>query len=216
MNPPPGLAQWIPVAFGGVAVIMSAVGTWLIFGTARCIRTITALPKRADQISMALNRNTSKAGAQSKAIVPAVEGGAEPELEIEVVLRKMFPIPFFPARVLYIKPGEINLSAQLSPPARRNFTIEELRQTRLEEQARLEKEKEFARNHIMTMPLRLMSRAVSQAMFEAFRAFRKAWTRDGLVKVMIKGQPYKLDVSGGWILDGGRAIDRLSKIKHRI
>lgn len=209
INPPPGLAEWIPYSYGSAAIMMSAAGTWLIFSTARCIRTITALPRKLDQIPRMVNRNMPRASAQSKAIVPAVEGGAESELQIEVVLRKMFPVPFFPARVIYAKPGEITLSSQLSPPPTKNLSAAELRQMRLEDQARLEEEREYERNHLMTRPFRLMSRGL----FELFIAIRKAWTRDGLTKVIVKGQAYKLDVSGGWALDGGRALERLAKIK---
>lgn len=201
-NPPPGLAEWIPYAFGLVALMMSAAGTWLIYGTARCIRTITAIPRKANQISHASIR---RPGIQNQAMVPAVEGAA-PELEIEVVLNKMFPLPFFPARVIYAKPSEIILPSQLSPP---NMSPADLRQMRLEEQAMLEQEREYNRNHILTLPFRQLSRGL----YEAFRAMRKAWTRDGLTTVTIKGQSYKLDVSGGWALDDGKALDRLAKIK---
>ncbi len=35
------------------------------------------------------------------------------------------------------------------------------------------------------------------------------------MKVEVKGSSYKLDVTGGWALDGGRALDRLARIKPK-
>jgi len=42
----------------------------------------------------------------------------------------------------------------------------------------------------------------------------RTWTREGFMKLRLKGQTYKLD-GGGWVLDRGKALDRLVTIKAR-
>ena len=176
--------------------MMACFGGWLFLGPARLIRTITAIPRHAKSISFAAVGKTSA-----------------PELQVEVVLRKMLPVPFFPARVLYAKPGELVLARPLLPPPSRRLTPEEelSRQLKLKEAAKAAHE--YEKSHIMTSPFRHGSRAFSQAFYNLFKAIGRTWTREGFLKVGVKGATYKLDVTGGWALDGGRALDRLSKIK---
>ncbi|KUJ21161.1 uncharacterized protein LY89DRAFT_778775 [Mollisia scopiformis] len=202
LNPNPGLAQWIPLAFGGVVILMSALGTWLVFGTTGIVRSVTALPKKANQLSGVANRNLPKTS-----MVPAA---TQPELQIEIVLKKMLPIPFFPARVLYVTPSQIELPSRLAPPPPANFSPAELRQMRVADEARLKQEQEYERSHIMSSPFRHMSRAL----FALFKAIGRSWTGEGFMKIVVKGQRYKLDINGGWALDGGKALDRLATTKR--
>jgi len=186
-----GLATWVPTAFAGISIFMAAFGTWLILGPARLIKTITAIPKNANAISTAMGKAPT------------------PELQIEVELRKMFPLPFFPARKLYVKPEEIILPFPIAPPPAKNLTPADLRQIRLEEEEEKRKYREYDNNHIMTRPFRY----ASQEFFLLFKAIGRTWHREGFVKVGVKGSNYKMDVTGGWALDGGRALDRLVKLK---
>ncbi|KAE8451990.1 hypothetical protein EG329_002155 [Mollisiaceae sp. DMI_Dod_QoI] len=190
---PPGLAAWVPPAYMVVSIIMSGVGTYIALGSTRLVRTITAVPKKAD---------------------PASGGGGRGgrELQIEIILRKMLPIPFFPARKLYVKPEDIILPSQLTPPPPKHLSMDELRRMRIEEEARRKQELEYERSHLLTSPFRHMSRGF----FSLFKSIGRTWTRDGFLKVEIKDGMYKLDIKGGWALDGGRALDRLAKIKHRV
>lgn len=71
---------------------------------------------------------------------------------------------------------------------------------------------EYERTHIMSAGIRHTSRAF----YGMFTAVRRAWTREGFLKLEVKGQLYKLDVHGGWALDGGKAIDRLVVVKAAI
>ncbi|KAE9379367.1 hypothetical protein N431DRAFT_397695 [Stipitochalara longipes BDJ] len=194
INPPEGLATWVPTALAGVAVFMAAFGTWLVLGPARLIKTITAIPKNPNVISTAVGK------------------AVNPELQIEVELRKMFPLPFFPARKLYVKPEEIALSLPIAPPPPKNLSPADLREIRIEEEAEKKKLLEYERSHIMTSPFRHMSRAF----FQLFKAIGRTWHREGFMKVEVKGSSYKLDVTGGWALDGGRALDRLARVKPKL
>jgi len=186
-----GLATWVPTAFAGISFFMAAIGTWLVLGPARLIKTITAIPKNANAISTAIGK------------------AATPELLIEVELRKMFPLPFFPARKLYVKPEEIVLPFLIAPPPAKNLTPADLRQIRVEEEAEREKLEAFYRSHYLTFPFRRMSRAL----FRLFKGIGRTWHREGFMKVQVKGTSYKMDVTGGWALESGRALDRLAKVK---
>lgn len=65
---------------------------------------------------------------------------------------------------------------------------------------------EFDQSNIMTSPFRHMSRAL----FGAFKAMKQSWAREGFMRIQAKGQFYKMDISDGWALDGGKALDRLT------
>jgi len=184
MNPPPGLAKWIPVTFGVVCFGMATFGGWLLLGPARIIRSITAMPPST--------------ATKSK------------ELLLKIELRKMFPVPFFPARVITARPQEVGLGQKLwTSPIAENLTPKERREMQQREQERLRTLQEYEKSHIMTAPFR----HANMAFFGLFKAIARTWSRQGFMKMDIKGQQYKLDVTGGWALDDGRAIDRLVKIK---
>jgi len=182
---------------------MIAFGTWFLLAPAGVINHIKALPRSVSDVYQA-------ASSLAKA--------AQPELQIEVELKKIFPVPFFPARKLYVKPGEIELPFPLSTgrdrPALRDTKAERAR--RLEKEAAKQKALEYERSHIMSSGVRHTARAFSQVMHSLFQGTRRAFWRDGFIKIGVKKHKYKLDVSGGWVLDEGRALDRLSVIKRTV
>jgi hypothetical protein len=194
INPPENVTYWVPYALAGVSFFMVAFGTWLVLGPARLIKSITAIPRNSNAISNAVGKSAS------------------PALEIEVELRKMFPLPFFPARKLYVKPEEISLPTSLGPTTSKVLTPAEVRATRLAEEQERQRLLEYQRNHILTLPFR----QISQLFFKMFKAVGRSWHREGFLKVDVKGSKYKLDVTGGWALDGGRALDRLAGIKPNL
>ncbi|CZR66197.1 uncharacterized protein PAC_16098 [Phialocephala subalpina] len=198
---PTGLSEWVPPAYLSVSVLMAGGGTYLALNSANIIRSITAIPPKA---------STGGDGALDPRVVKNGTGGEE-ELQIEIILRKMFPIPFFPARKLYVKPEDIILPQQLAPPLPTTLTRGELREIQLEKERR-KQELEYDRSHLLTSPFRHMNRAF----FNAFRGIRRTWSREGFVKAEVKGKVYKLDIHGGWALDGGKALDRLVKVRPRL
>jgi hypothetical protein len=127
---PPDVSWWILVAFGGVSLGMIILGTRLILGPAGVINHIRAIPRSVSDVSRA---SSSRAKA------------AQPELQIEVELKKMFPVPFFPARKIYVNPGEIELPFPLSAGSNRGAarSVKEERAQRLEEEAARQKALEY-------------------------------------------------------------------------
>lgn len=184
VNPPADLARWIPMTFGVICFGMAAFGGWLVLGPARIVKSITAIPPSA----------TSR----------------HKNLVLNIELRKMFPVPFFPARVVTAFPEEVALGTKLwTPPNAGKLSAREKLEMQLKERERLRKELEYERSHIMTAPFR----HANKAFYELFKAIARTWSREGFMKMDVKGQKYKLDVSGGWALDDGKALDRLVKIK---
>jgi hypothetical protein len=197
LHAPAGLSTWVPIAFSGICFLMAALGTWVLLGPSRLVRTITALP----QTSTA----ATAAGTSLTRAVP-------PKLMIEVELRKMFPLPFFPARKIYARPDELVLRMPLAPVDNKGLTPAEMRVARQQEEEETARLLAYERGHVMSAPFRHANRAF----FNLFRAVGRTWTREGFLKLGVKGRIYKLDITGGWALDGGRAVDRLATIKPNL
>ncbi|KAL2074512.1 hypothetical protein VTL71DRAFT_8290 [Oculimacula yallundae] len=187
---PPDLATWVPIAMGGISFMMACLGGWVVLGPARLVKSIVAIPRSLNVVKGSL----------------AKSGG--PELQIEVELKKMFPVPFFPGRKFLVPPEDIELMHRFVPVNKR-LSLQESKERAVMEKTARQREIEYERNHIMTLPFRRMS----QALFMMFVALKRVWTREGMMKMKIKNQSYKVDISSGWALEGGRALDRLVKIK---
>ncbi len=190
LNAPADLASWVPIAFGGVCFMVACFGGWLILAPARIVKSITAIPSLAIQ------------AVNGIAVRPA-----ERRLNMEVELRKMFPLPFFPARKILANPEEMTLNHRLWYPR------VETKQTTAEKVEMIKKKKreweEEKSKSIWTAPFR----HANKAFYDFFIAMRRTWSREGFLELAVKGQRYKLDVTGGWALDEGKALDRLVRIK---
>ncbi|KAL5327049.1 hypothetical protein ACEPPN_004739 [Leptodophora sp. 'Broadleaf-Isolate-01'] len=187
---PPDLPTWVPVAFGGISLLMACLGGWVVLAPAGLVKRIVAVPSSVKMVNGALARPRG------------------PALQIEVELKKMFPVPFFPSRKFYVKPEEIELAHRFVPVNKR-IGKAEARERAISIQMARQRELEYERSHIMTSPFRRMS----QLTFKMFTELKRVWTRDQMMKMVIHDRNYKVDISGGWALDGGRALDRLAKIK---
>ena len=174
--------------------MMAAFGGWLILGPAGLIKSITAIPRKLNVAAGAVRKS--------------------PDLTIEVELSKMLPVPFFPARKLYVKPEELSKPTNLAflPPPSKKLSAEAIRNMRIQEEREKKQRLEYEQSHIMSAPFR----HASMAFFNLFKAIGRTWSREGFVKLNVKEKTYKLDVSGGWALDGGRALDRLATLKPKL
>ncbi|KAH8602414.1 hypothetical protein B0O99DRAFT_139006 [Bisporella sp. PMI_857] len=194
-----GLPVWVPYAYSGIAVVMAGFGAYVGFSPARIVKSITAIPSKLVQSPYA-KKGTPNPNAKATG------------LQVEVELRKMLPVPFFPARKLIVRPDEIVLPQRLFVAEAQESSAQIAARERAEK-IRVEKLLEYDRNHIMTRPFRDFGRAISQASFNFVQAIQRMYTREGFLKLKVKKQRYKLDVTGGWALDKGKAMDRLFTIK---
>ncbi|POS83336.1 hypothetical protein EPUL_005156 [Erysiphe pulchra] len=182
LNAPPDIAIWIPYAFTGVSLITIIFGFRFLRNPLRMIRNMTAVPKIVNDKSI---------------------------LEIEIELKKMLPLPFFAPKVISVAPNEIFIPSFLVRPITPRISQSEQRRHRAEEILRRQQELEYERSHIMSAGVRHLWRAISKVCTGIFRATQRAFTRDKFVEMRIRGKIYKLDLDGGWVLDNGKAIDRL-------
>jgi hypothetical protein len=202
-HPPPDLASWIPIAFGGICFLMAAFGGWLLMAPARLIKSITAVPA-------ALSTAPKVAGPGRSAVAAKTVGAAaaQPSLNIEVELRRMFPLPFFPARVITTTPNCLGLNAPIYYPPTTPLTSAQRLALQKQQEAAQAAEREKS---ILLAPFRHLS----QASYRLFKAISRSWTREGFLKLEVKGHgAYKLDITGGWALDEGRALDRICKVQR--
>jgi hypothetical protein len=188
---PPGLSWFVPYMLGGCYLFMSAAGGWFMLGPAGIVKSITAMPFATLQA----------VGASTKGLKPS-------DMRVEVVFRRLFPLPYMPARKLYVRAKDIKMAHKLAP--RHARTPQEIRALeKMQEEAR-QKALEYERANSLSKGLKNSSRFF----FELFQGTKRMFTRSGFAKIYIKDFRYKLDVSGGWALDGGKVLDRLMSTKH--
>ncbi|KAI6246514.1 hypothetical protein HI914_05418 [Erysiphe necator] len=179
---PPDIAIWIPYAFTGVSLITILFGIRFLCNPLRMIRNMTAIPK--------------------------IEQGKQ-ILEIEIELKKMIPLPFFAPKVICVAPKEIFIPSLLVSQNNPHISQLEQRRQRAQEILQRQQDLEYERSHIMSAGIRHLWRAISKVCTGIFRATQRAFTRDNFFEMRIRGKIYKLDLDGGWVLDNGKAIDRL-------
>ncbi|KAK3333968.1 hypothetical protein B0T19DRAFT_142542 [Cercophora scortea] len=190
LHPPEGLSSWVPHAFGVICLFMGSMGAYFVLGTRRIIHRIEAVPATLSKIP---------------------PKGANHPLYIEVTSSRV--IPFLPAKRTTYLPEDVVmpfrmhgvLSTARGKPTSQLAALKAQVAERAEKQARIKARQEELMNHRMTVPFRDMGKAMGTI----YGGITRAFNREGFAKIKLKGQEYKLDVSGGWALDDGRAMDRL-------
>lgn len=170
---------------------MTMFGSYLLRSPSRLIKSITAIPQ-----------SLPRAGR-------VVEPGHG--VELEVAVRRL--LPGLPAKKIYISPTELYI------PRRRDAQVllpHEIAQRRAAEERARKEMWEYNQTHIMSRGIRDMSRAFSQGAFLIVKGLAKAWSREGLMWITAGGKKYKLDTVGGWMLDEGKALERLSISKPKV
>ncbi|KAK4202720.1 hypothetical protein QBC40DRAFT_276004 [Triangularia verruculosa] len=200
LYPPEGLSWWIPHAYGVICLAMAAMATYFIMGTGRIIKTISAVSRSSSSLAKA-------------ASTPSGQG----PLYIEVTTQRMFPF-LKPKKQLFM-PSEVELPFRMTGMFEYNRRLgvvaeeplsvaEQVKKQRAEIEA-AKKEREYTMNHLMTAPFR----DVKKVFKGVWPGIRRSFSREGFTKITIGRQTYKLDTTGGWALDDGRAMDRLLPIR---
>ncbi len=203
LYPPEGLMWWIPHAFGVILIFMTGMGAYFALGAGRIVRSIEAVPAAAVAKQLAAKAAASPAAPASP-------------IYIEVATRRM--LPFAPPKKVLLAPEEIQLPFRMHTlltvgkgPAAVQKPLSLAEQVRAERAARDAKiaERKYTMDHLMTAPFR----DAGKALRFAFAGVRRSFSREGFAKVRLGKQDYKLDVTGGWALDEGRAMDRLLPVR---
>ncbi|KAK6841649.1 hypothetical protein PG989_009802 [Apiospora arundinis] len=199
-NPPPGLGDWVPYAFSAVAVMLGFLGMNFALQPAHVVRLIKVLPSAAA---------AAATGGARPGLVGAGNSSVAHKVQLEVLVRRLTPIPGFPLKRIVVEPNEIIMKTRLFHPKKAEPTeIERMRMGR-EWEKRKKEQMQYNKDHLMTAPFR----DGAWAMGQFFNAIRRGLTGEGFAPVEIKGGKYKLDIVKGYALEDGRALDRIVRIE---
>ncbi|KAI1661688.1 hypothetical protein F4813DRAFT_345342 [Daldinia decipiens] len=191
-NLPEGLHWIVSVGFGMMGLLLAACGTRFALMPAGMIRSIKVLPARSVK---ALNPAAKTATAENLPV----------RLEIEA--RRTVPFPGVPLRRIQVDPNDVVMKAPLynrkAPPSDYEKML-----MKKQEEVRRKQEREYEMNHLMTAPFRHGKQVFSML----FKNFRRGLTGEGFAPIMINGIKYKLDITSAYVLEEGRALDRIVKI----
>lgn len=223
ISPPEGLLWWVPHAFGVICVVMISGGIYFLMGGFGIIRVINAIP------SSRIGELAGKGAASTAArMVKDAGGGAPPPVFLEIEIGRVLPI--LPARKRYVLPTALVIPSRLAAyglsgdnasasaatttgaGGSQPLTGYERVQAHEAEQERLEKLRAYERDHLMTAPFR----HAGQGAQTGFRQMQRVFSREGFIKVLVNGDRQKLDITGGWALENGRALDRLATITNKL
>lgn len=195
-NVPEGIHFAVPVAFGAMGILMAYIGTRFALMPAGAIRSINVLPARSARAAGPAAKTTPL----SASVLPV-------RLEIEV--RRNLPFPGLPLRRFEVDPDNVIMKAPMYNRKSAPSDYEKMLMKQ-EEAARRRKEREYEMSHLMTAPFRHTGRAFK--MF--FANFRRGLTGEGFAPVLINGVKYKLDITSAYVLEEGRALDRIVRIEE--
>jgi hypothetical protein len=201
LHPPEGLLWWVPHAFGVILIFMSGMGVYFVLGAGRIVRSIEAVPAAQVAKHILSKATAGTTGAAATAAPPVL-----------IELTTLRPIPFFPPKKTVLPPDQVQLPFRMHnlfapPPA--NPTSKPLTLSEQIKAAHLERAAREARRKETTAPFRDARRVFSAA----WHGIKRSFSREGFARILVGKTEYKLDVTGGWALDEGRAMDRLLSIR---
>jgi len=192
LRPHPGLWVVIPVFMGGVCVIMIGLGGYVGLSASRLLKSVTAVP------------------------VKGVGAGQGSDLILRFEPRRMLDV--FPSKVMECSPKDLRLAKRISILKDIDPTIrgpQAQAKARRDMEAERSKEKAYEMAHLWSAPFRHFTRGVRKAI----DTFSRVVSRDGFVRIYIKGKPWGVDAKTGWMLDEGQGMcilkgsDRTNRIR---
>ncbi|KAM7202331.1 hypothetical protein V8F20_004498 [Naviculisporaceae sp. PSN 640] len=208
LHPHEGLATWVPHAFGVICIFMTAMGLYFVMGTQHIVRSIEVVPR----------------ALLSKKQLTTLPKSAAAETPILIQVSMQRPFPFLPQKKKLYTPEEIQLpfrmhgvlgnlvQGQIPETPKQVTMVESVRAERAAREARA-REIQFRRDHILTSPFRDGAKVGKQVAGSVWSSIKRPFFREGFAKILLGKREYKLDISGGWALDDGRALDRLFTVR---
>ncbi|KAI1082309.1 hypothetical protein F5B20DRAFT_532933 [Whalleya microplaca] len=190
-NIPEGIHSLVPVAFGVVSLVMAALGTKFALMPAYNIRSIKVLP---------FPRSATRK-SQTAASLPPVR--------LEITARRNLPIPGLPFQRIEVDPSAVVMKVPMFH-RKSGLTDSEKARLKKEEEIERKRQREYEMTHIMSAPFRHMASAMSTL----FASLRQGLTGEGFAPIYIDGIRYKLDITEGYALEQGRALDRIVRIER--
>ncbi|ETS85786.1 hypothetical protein PFICI_03811 [Pestalotiopsis fici W106-1] len=191
-NAPPGVPAWTGYAFGSVGLMLAILGMNFILKPSNIVRRIRVLPT-----------------PEKTAAAPKAGGYSAPaKIQIEVLSRKLSPIPGMPLKRTVVNPQDIVLKAKMYNPKPFGAPADSV-------MAREWAERTMARaDYDKQHPATAGFRSVGWAFAGFFHSIRRGLTGEGFAPIEVNGQRLRLDISEGFVLDDGKAMDRILTVKE--
>ncbi|KXH30801.1 hypothetical protein CSIM01_01395 [Colletotrichum simmondsii] len=197
LDPPPDLAAWVPHAFALICVATAGFGSYFLFNARNIVKIIRAVP------TASLLKSAGEKSAASVLPLGVTSAKATPVV-LEITCERI--LPGTPKKFL-LAPDQVTIPTRIySPLVTPTPAMERAAARQRQVQARADWE--YDKGHLMTTPFRHASKGFKAAWY----GVRRAITKEGFLRMEAGGEKLKLDVSTGWALDDGRALDRLVKI----
>ncbi|KXH48244.1 hypothetical protein CSAL01_07329 [Colletotrichum salicis] len=210
LNPPPDLAFWVPHAFAFICVATAGFGSYFLFNARNIVKLIRAVPtaslvKSPGGGAGSKTGKTGKAAAAAADVLPlGVTSAKATPIVLEITCERI--LPGTPKKLL-VAPEQVRIPGRIYTPFIAPTPAMERAAAR-QKKVQAKADWEYDKNHLMTTPIRHASKGFKAAWY----GVRRAITKEGFMRMEAGGDKLKLDVSTGWALDDGRAIDRLVKV----
>ncbi|KAI0480402.1 hypothetical protein GGR56DRAFT_626037 [Xylariaceae sp. FL0804] len=192
---PKEAAWWVPLPYGCETLFMAFMGARFGMMPANMIKSIKVLP--ASHLTKTSASNNRK---------PAFQ---ESDVRLEIRVRRAWPIPGLPPKTLIVAPHEVVMKARMYNREPWVSPKEKMLQRQKEEERR-KAERQHTMDHLMTSPFRDFYKVWRRF----FNAFKNGMTGEGAAPIYIKDTKYKLDITDGYVLDEGQALDRIVRIEE--
>lgn len=131
---------------------------------------------------------------------------------LEIRARRTTPFPFLPLKRIIVEPHQVVMKARLynKHPAGGPLSAHAQAKSAAEERRRREAARQYERDHLMTAPFRHGAWAAGTVL----AGIRRGLTGEGFAPVEVGRTKYKLDITGGYALEDGRALDRIVRVEE--
>lgn len=187
--PPEGLAWWVPHLFVPIILVMGGAGGWFALSTAHIIRSIRAVPRSMLPKSYLTGGRAKKTKEEERSLAAL---NASP-VALDISLSNV--VPFLPAKRIIAAPEEVVLPFKMqSTPVGLGVAA----------QAPAPK----AAGGVMGLVVAPFE-ALGGALRGPFMGLRRGLLREGFAKIKVKNKNYKIDITGGKVLDQGKILDHV-------
>lgn len=137
--------------------------------------------------------------------IPAEPASQLARVNLEVAVKSTLPL--VKPRLMVVPVADVALKSRIVAPAEFLTRTEEAERKR-EEARRKEEKRKYEMAHLFSAPFRHAARGARSA----FRGAAQLFTGTGFGTLKVGGSTYRLDVTNAWMLDEGKALDRLVKV----
>lgn len=191
VHPPEGLAWWVPHAFVPILLAMGYFSGHFALSTMNIVSSVTAVPRGLLPRSYLTGGVAKKSKREERSLAAL---NASP-VALEVAVTPL--VPLLPPKKIVAAPEEVVLPFKMqSTPVGRAAGAGAA--------ARAPRRGGDVMDRIAA-PFEALRRAVKGP----FSGIARGLTREGFAKIQVKGDKYKVDVTGGKALDEGKILDHL-------